>query len=133
VERAAHSSVDGDQLVDDLPDRVDRQGEVPVLREEARAHLVSETLLKRFGTLIALLLLVLFNLAVTPHFATMQTLSVNLTQVCTIVIVGVGMTLVIATGGLAPLFDGATDAIDKVDPDLSLWGLQLIYRRNATR
>ena len=39
----------------------------------------------------------------------------------------------IATGGLAPLFDGATDAIDKVDPDLSLWGLQLIYRRNATR
>ncbi len=57
-------------------------------------------LLKRFGTLIALLLLVLFNLAVTPHFATMQTLSVNLTQVCTIVIVGVGMTLVIATGGI---------------------------------
>jgi ribose/xylose/arabinose/galactoside ABC-type transport system permease subunit len=30
----------------------------------------------------------------------MQTLSVNLTQVCTIVIVGVGMTLVIATGGI---------------------------------
>jgi type III pantothenate kinase len=39
----------------------------------------------------------------------------------------------IATGGLAPLFDGATDAIDKVDPDLSLWGLQLIYRRNTSR
>jgi galactofuranose transport system permease protein len=37
---------------------------------------------------------------VTPNFASMQTLSVNLTQVCTIVIVGVGMTLVIATGGI---------------------------------
>ena len=41
-----------------------------------------------------------FNLAFTPHFAALQTLNVNLTQVCTIVIVGVGMTLVIATGGI---------------------------------
>lgn len=56
--------------------------------------------LARFGTLAALLLLVLFNLAVTPNFATLQTLNVNLTQVCTIVIVGVGMTLVIGTGGI---------------------------------
>jgi len=36
----------------------------------------------------------------------------------------------IATGGLAPLFAGASDAIEKVDPDLTLWGLLLIYRRN---
>ena len=57
-------------------------------------------LLRRYGVFIALVLLVLFNFAVTPHFATMQTLSVNLTQVCTIVIVGVGMTVVIATGGI---------------------------------
>jgi len=57
-------------------------------------------LLRRYGVFIALVLLILVNLAVTPHFATMQTLSVNLTQVCTIVIVGVGMTLVIATGGI---------------------------------
>jgi ribose transport system permease protein len=57
-------------------------------------------LLRRYGVFVALVLLILFNLAVTPHFATMQTLSVNLTQVCTIVIVGVGMTLVIATGGI---------------------------------
>jgi ribose transport system permease protein len=57
-------------------------------------------LLRRYGVFIALILLILFNFAVTPHFATMQTLSVNLTQVCTIVIVGVGMTLIIATGGI---------------------------------
>jgi galactofuranose transport system permease protein len=56
--------------------------------------------LQRYGVLIAIAVLLLFNFAVTPHFATMQTLSVNLTQVCTIVIVGVGMTLVIATGGI---------------------------------
>jgi galactofuranose transport system permease protein len=57
-------------------------------------------LLARYGTLAALLLLIAFNLAFTPNFATLQTLNVNLTQVCTIVIVGVGMTLVIATGGI---------------------------------
>ena len=39
----------------------------------------------------------------------------------------------IATGGLAPLFDGATEAIDHVDPDLTLWGLRLIYRINRSR
>ena len=56
--------------------------------------------MRRFGALVALAVLILLNLAITPHFATMQTVSVNLTQICTIVIVGVGMTLVIATGGI---------------------------------
>jgi galactofuranose transport system permease protein len=55
---------------------------------------------QRYGVALALVLLILFNLAVTPNFATSQTLAVNLTQVCTIVIVGVGMTLVIATRGI---------------------------------
>jgi type III pantothenate kinase len=41
--------------------------------------------------------------------------------------------IVVATGGLAPLFEGATDVIDKVDPDLTLWGLYLIYRRNSNK
>ncbi len=40
---------------------------------------------------------------------------------------------VVGTGGLAPLFAGATDAIDTVDPDLTLWGLRLIYRCNSNR
>ena len=40
---------------------------------------------------------------------------------------------VVATGGLAPLFASATDMIDKVDPDLTLWGLRLIYRHNSNR
>lgn len=39
----------------------------------------------------------------------------------------------IATGGLAPLFGGATDAIEKVDPDLTLWGLHLVYGFNRNK
>ncbi len=39
----------------------------------------------------------------------------------------------IATGGLAPLFAGATEVIECVDPDLTLWGLRLIYRRNSSQ
>jgi len=56
--------------------------------------------LRRRGTLVALLALILFNLFFTPHFVSWQTLNVNLTQVCTIVIVAVGMTLVIGTAGI---------------------------------
>ncbi len=37
---------------------------------------------------------------------------------------------VVATGGLAPLFTDATDAIESSDPDLTLRGLMLTYRRN---
>lgn len=50
--------------------------------------------------LSALILLSLFNAVFTNNFLTWATLRVNLTQVATIVIVGVGMTLVIATGGI---------------------------------
>jgi type III pantothenate kinase len=40
---------------------------------------------------------------------------------------------VIATGGLAPILAEATDIIDHVDPDLTLWGLRLIHRRNSNK
>jgi type III pantothenate kinase len=40
---------------------------------------------------------------------------------------------VIATGGLAPLFEGATAVIEHIDPNLTLWGLCLIHRRNSGR
>ena len=38
---------------------------------------------------------------------------------------------VVATGGLAALFHDATDAIDVVEPDLTLYGLCLLHRRNS--
>jgi len=56
--------------------------------------------LSRYATLAALVALIAFNMVFTNHFLSIQTLNVNLTQVATIVIVGVGMTLVIATGGI---------------------------------
>lgn len=37
---------------------------------------------------------------------------------------------VLATGGLAPLFAGATGIIDRVDTELTLTGLRLIHARN---
>ncbi len=66
----------------------------PALRRDWRPRIA------RYATLAALIGLVVFNFAFTNHFASIQTLYVNLTQVATIVIVGVGMTLVIATGGI---------------------------------
>jgi type III pantothenate kinase len=39
---------------------------------------------------------------------------------------------VIATGGVASLFEGATDSIDHFDPDLTIRGLLEIHRRNTT-
>ena len=56
--------------------------------------------MSRYGTIFALVLLIIFNLVFTPNFATWQTLNINLTQVSTIVIVAIGMTLVIGSGGI---------------------------------
>ncbi|GCF07119.1 ABC transporter permease [Dictyobacter arantiisoli] len=47
-----------------------------------------------------MILLILFNMIVTPHFLSAQTLSTNLYQVAETVILAMGMTLVIATGGI---------------------------------
>jgi galactofuranose transport system permease protein len=57
-----------------------------------------------------LLAMIVFNLLFTQHFVSLQTFNVNLTQVVTIVIVGIGMTLVVATGGI-DLSVGASMAI----------------------
>jgi len=39
----------------------------------------------------------------------------------------------VATGGLAPLFEGSIPAIEHTDPDLTLWGLKLISDLNRTQ
>lgn len=56
--------------------------------------------LNAHGGLMAFAALLLFNAIVTPNFLQLQTLFVNISQVATIAIVAVGMTLVIATGGI---------------------------------
>ncbi|WP_133649854.1 ABC transporter permease [Paraburkholderia flava] len=60
--------------------------------------------------IVVLLAMLVFNLLFTQHFWSLQTFNVNLTQVVTIVIVGIGMTLVVATGGI-DLSVGASMAI----------------------
>jgi ribose/xylose/arabinose/galactoside ABC-type transport system permease subunit len=75
-------------------------GEAPAAVRPRRAARATLDLIGRYGVYIALILLILVNIAVTPNFLSWQTLNVNLTQVCTIVIVAVGMTLVIASGGI---------------------------------
>ena len=37
---------------------------------------------------------------------------------------------VIATGGLAPVFEQASPLIERIDGTLNLWGLRLVYERN---
>jgi ribose/xylose/arabinose/galactoside ABC-type transport system permease subunit len=69
-------------------------GEAPALRSAIVPWL------SRYGTGFALILLIVFDFAVTPNFATWQTLNINLTQVATIVVVAIGMTLVIGSGGI---------------------------------
>ncbi|WP_407571508.1 ABC transporter permease [Deinococcus altitudinis] len=54
----------------------------------------------RHAALIALIALILFNVFTTPRFLTLATLNINLTQTATVVIVGIGMTFVIATRGI---------------------------------
>src|SRR5688572_6712034 len=60
----------------------------------------SRALVTRHGALLALVVLILFNATVSPNFLSVQNFYVDMTQVAAIVIVAVGMTLVIATGGI---------------------------------
>jgi type III pantothenate kinase len=44
-----------------------------------------------------------------------------------------GPETVIATGGLAVLFDRHTDAFDAIEPDLTIQGLSLLYEMSASK
>lgn len=70
------------------------------LASTSRTYASGADFVRQHGSLIALALILLFNVMVTPNFASLQTFFVNISQVATISIVAVGMTLVIATGGI---------------------------------
>lgn len=67
-------------------------------------------LLQAGGVYLAIALLLLFNLAFTPNFATVANLRLQLVQVAPVAIVAVGMALVIASEGI-DLSVGSTMAI----------------------
>lgn len=56
--------------------------------------------LRNNGGIVALLVILAFNVLFTPNFLQVQTLFVNISQVATIAIVAIGMTIVIATAGI---------------------------------
>lgn len=67
-------------------------------------------LLQVAGVYLAIALLLLFNLAFTPNFATVANLRLQLVQVAPVAVVAIGMALVIATEGI-DLSVGSTMAI----------------------
>lgn len=56
--------------------------------------------IRAYSSLIALAALIAYNIVFTANFLSVGTFNANMTQVATIVIVAVGMTFVIATGGI---------------------------------
>lgn len=60
----------------------------------------SREFVKKYGSLMVLVLLVLGNMVFTPNFAQVSTMWNILIQVTTIMLVALGMTLVIASGGI---------------------------------
>lgn len=73
----------------------------------------------------ALIVLIVLNILITPNFLDLRTLAVNVSQVSTIAIVALGMTLVIASGGI-DLSVGAVMAVAGALAPLiflSGWGL----------
>ena len=66
----------------------------------ARRPVTATEFLARHGASVALAVLLLLALVATPNFLSLRTLNVNLTQVAGIVVVALGMTLVVATGGI---------------------------------
>lgn len=70
------------------------------IRQRAVSHTSGTAFLQTYSSFIALAALIVVNAFFTPNFLTLGTFNANLTQVATIVIVAVGMTFVIATGGI---------------------------------
>lgn len=56
--------------------------------------------LRKYSAAILLAIMVIMNLIITPNFFSMGTLWNVITQSCTIILTGMGMTMVISTGGI---------------------------------
>jgi ribose/xylose/arabinose/galactoside ABC-type transport system permease subunit len=67
--------------------------------QERRRRIDGEWL-RRYGVYVALALLVVVNVAITPNFLTVSNLRLQLVQVAPVVIVALGVAMVIGTGGI---------------------------------
>ena len=90
--------------------------------------------------MVTLLLLLAVNAGFNPGFWRLQwrdghlygSLIDILNRASPLILVALGMTLVIATGGLADYVLAETHIVDVHDPTLTLKGLRLYYERNVT-
>src|SRR4051812_8229186 len=78
----------------------DATGTIQSLRHRSSIDRLFQLTGPASGALFALIVLSIYNVFATAHFLAWSTLRVNLIQVSTIVLVGIGMTFVIATGGI---------------------------------
>jgi galactofuranose transport system permease protein len=81
---------------------------IQAIRQRERVDV--RQLVEAAGVYLAIVVLMAFNLAFTPHFATVANLRLQLVQVAPVAIVAIGMTLVIATEGI-DLSVGSTMAL----------------------
>lgn len=70
------------------------------MNSRVRAKADTAVVLKKYSAAILLGLMIIVNLAVTPNFFSPGTLWNVITQSCTIILTGMGMTMVISTGGI---------------------------------
>ena len=70
------------------------------MAKELRNREDTVQLLKRYSSLILLVIMLLINLFITPNFFKIGTLWNIVSQTCSIILTGMGMTVVIATGGI---------------------------------
>jgi len=100
VNQATNQEIRDETNLTSLPNNSSPPSSPPILPERSFLPPWLRSIGQTYGAVIALMLLLLYNVFFTPYFMTIQTLNINLTQVSTIVIVATGMTMVIATGGI---------------------------------
>lgn len=74
--------------------------DTPALENSAWKSIRARDLFNRHGTLIFFLALIVFNAIITPNFMSLGTLSNTLVQVFPVMLVALGMTMVISSGGI---------------------------------
>lgn len=76
----------------------------------------------RYGILAVLSLIILANIVLTPNFATFRNIEITLIQLVFVLLVGTGMTLVIASGGIDLSVGAVMGLVSVVAYELLPWG-----------
>lgn len=74
----------------------ERAGLMPALRKKV----LTQDFLRQYGALIVLVLMLIFNAFVTPNFFGIGTIWNIIIQSCTVILTGMGMTMVISSNGI---------------------------------